>query len=474
MRERETFSWLFAFVPVKDIGDICSAINAEYAVLGASGILGNYDPVLAPHKTMEDRFYALTSGEEEIKELEKESAPEVDYQELTDTIVEWVADESAFGKGTAFSEKEFKKELSRKLSDVAFDSLVAASKIEKGYLFFTTYALYLKAGNIFSNEYIGLPYKSIQVSKMTTVEGKQPGTRKLLIPVLVDQDIKTYSVDDSKLQEEKLRDLLIHIADLKCDIAETDRILPLKSLSRKAKELLLSAIIYLLKKENLPLVDTFFLSKEWNLDSLWNDMAVSCNSDESYAQLAEEFIRSIPYPSKRVTSLETMNLLMALVTSANKLAGREATSLSLNAEKGILSFSASEVDKKEFNLMVNQSVGKLKEKPYKEYLAVRDELSEREFILSDLIMPFIDSIIGTIESGLDFKAKAAMKKTAKDVSQLAVTVQDKVKENMDEMAKKAKKARKKSKTASEKETAKENENEEDSALGSENTSVPQG
>ena len=170
-----------------------------------------------------------------------------------------------------------------------------------------------------------------------------------------------------------------------------------------------------------------------------------------------------------------MNRLMALVTNANKLAGREATSLSLSAEKGILSFSASEVDKKEFNLMVNQSVGKLRDKSYKEYIAVRDELSEREFILSDLITPFIDSIIGTIESGLDFKAKAAMKKTAKDVSQLAATVQDKVKENMDEMTKKAKKVRKKSKTASEKETAKENENEEENgALGSENTSVPQG
>lgn len=475
LREKDTFSWLFAFAPVKDVGDICSAINAEYAVLGANGILGNYDPVLAPHKTMEDRFYAITSGEEEIKEIEEEPAPVIDYKELTDTIVEWVADESAFGKGTAFSEKEFKKELSRKLSDVAFDALVAASKIEKGYLFFTTYALYLKAGNIFNNEYVCLPYKSVQVSKMTTVEGKQPGTRKLLIPVLVDQDLKTYSVDDAKLQEEKLRDLLIHIADLKCDIAETDRILPLKTLSRKPKELLLSAIIYLLKKENLPLVDTLFLSKEWNLDSLWNDMAVSCNSDESYAQLAEEFIRSIPYPSKRVTALETMSLLMALVTNANKLAGREATSLSLSTEKGILSFSAKEVDKKEFNLMVNQSVGKLKDKPYKEYIAVRDELSERELILSELITPFLDSIIVTIESGLDFKAKAAMKKTAKDVSQLAVTVQDKVKENVEEMTKRAKRGKKKSKAFSTIETAKENENEEEiGLLDSEDTSDPQG
>ena len=469
LREKDTFSWLFAFASVKDIGDICSAINAEYAVLGTSGILGNYDPILAPHSAMEDRFYALTSGDEEIEELDKKPEPITNYKELTDTIIEWVADESAFGKGIAFSEKEFKNELSGKLSDVAYDALIVASKIEKGYLFFTTYALYLKAGGIFNNEYVCLPYQSIQVSNITTVEGKQSGTVKLIMPVMVDQDIKTYSIDDTKLQEEKLRDLLIHIVDSKCDIAETDRILPLNSLSSSAKELLLSAIIYLLKQEDLPLVDTFFLSKEWNLDSIWNDIAISCNSEESYEQIADSLISSFPYPSKRSTSLETMCLLMALVTRANKLTGQEATLLSLNAEKKILSFAVGEIDKKEFNLMVKQSFGKLKDKSYEEYIAVRDELLEKEYIHSELIMPFIDSIIGTIESGIDFKAKTVMNKTANDVSQLAGTVQGKLKKNVEGIAKKLPQIRKKSEVNSAEKTNSENIK-EDSSLVSEDTS----
>lgn len=456
LREKDSFSWLFAFASVKDISDICGAINAEYAVLGSNGILGNYDPVLAPHKAMDDRFYELASGEQEINELAEEEVPSIDYKELTDTIIKWVADESAFGKGIAFSEKEFKKELSRKFSDVAYDALIAASKTEKGYLFFTTYALYLKLGTIFNNEYACLPYRSIQVSNISTSEGKQSGTRKLIIPIMVNQNIETYTIDDAKIQEEKLRDLLVHIASLKCDIAETDRILPLNSLSKNSKELLLACIIYLLTKEKLPLVDAYLLSEEWDLDLLWNDIAIKCDSDESYGRLAEAFISSIPYPSKRVTALETMSLLMTIVTHANKLAGREETSLTLSAEKGIYCFAYGEIDKKEFNLMVNQAVSKFKDKPYKKYIEVRDELKGKEVIFSEQILPFMDSIIDTIESGFDFRAKAVMDKTAKDVSHLAATVQERFKENVGELTKRVPKNKKKAEATSEEEITQDN------------------
>ena len=60
-----------------------------------------------------------------------------------------------------------------------------------------------------------------------------------------------------------------------------------------------------------------------------------------------------------------------------------------------------------------------------------------------VIKPIFKSVCN-IESGIDCKAKAAVKKTAKDYSRLAVVVQDKVKENVDKMVKIAPKRGKKS------------------------------
>lgn len=442
LREKETFSWLFAFAPVKDVSDVCSAINAEYAVLGTTGILGNYDPLLAPLKTMEDNFYALTAGEDESLD-EAEEEPEEKYKELSDIIVGFLADEAAFGKGIAFSEKDLKKELPSKLSDIAFDALVAVSKIEKGHLIFTTHALYLKAGGFFSNEYIGLPYRSIQTNKMTTAEGRQAGTRKLIIPVMFDQSVKTISIDDTKLQEEKLRDLLIKIAESECIIAETDRITSLNQLDQKTKGILLSVIVYLFKEENLPLIDLFLMAKDWGLDEDWNTLASACESDKDYDLSVKMFIQSIPYPSARVTSLEAMSLIMALVTRANKLAGKESSSLSTKMENGLQCFVVGEIEKKQFNLMVKQSVGVIKDRPLEEYIALQDELSHDNILFKEAICPTLESLIEKIKSGIDYKAKTAVKKTAKDVSHVANAVHDKVKDNLSEMARRGKKVKKK-------------------------------
>lgn len=439
LREKETFSWLFAFAPVKDISDICSAINAEYAVLGEKGILGNYDPLLAPHKVMDDQFYALTSGEKEPQQLEADLDNETDYKDLTGIIVTAVSDESSFGKGVAFSEKDLKNELSRKFDDVAFDSLIAISKVEKGYLVFTTHAVYVKSKGLFNSGYICLPYKDILADKMSTVDGKQPGARKLLIPVMTGEKVITVSIDDSKLQEEKLRDLLIAIIDSGCTIADTDRVIKLWDLDDEAKKKLLSVAVYLFKAEELPLVDVLLLSGDWKVNDEWNSICSRCNSDEDLSRLVADYIQQIPYPSKRVTAIESIELLLSLVTRANSTAGKLATSLSLKMEKAITSFATEAIGEKQFGLMVKEADGKIKDRSYDEYVMLRDELSEKEFSCSDLLIPYTEAIIKRIEASLDFKAKAAMKKATKEVVKFASEVQEKAKDNINEILKDKKK-----------------------------------
>ena len=177
------------------------------------------------------------------------------------------------------------------------------------------------------------------------------------------------------------------------------------------------------------MADAFVLSSEWGMTDLWNEIADECDSDEEFNSLAKVFIQAIPYPSKRVTSLETVNLLLALITHANAMTGREATILSLNEEKKILRFATCSIENKEFSKMIHESVNQIGGQAYQNYLSVYDALTEKDIRYFELIIPYVDACINSTESGLDFKAKTVIKKSAKGVAQIASAVHGKVKHN---------------------------------------------
>jgi hypothetical protein len=223
------------------------------------------------------------------------------------------------------------------------------------------------------------------------------------------------------------------MADSKCDIAKTDRIVGLNELSEVTKATLLSVIVWLLKEEGLPLVDVYLLAKEWNFDEKWNELASVCGSEEDFELSVRRYVQSIPYPSTRATALETMKLIMALVSRANELEGQERFSLSIKMEKNLHCFSVEEVEKKQFNLMMEQSIGLLKDRSYEEYKTLQEELSQEDILLKELITPYLEKIIDRIESGIDYKVEIAVKNTAQDVSRMASTIHEKVKDNLNEI-----------------------------------------
>jgi len=101
--------------------------------------------------------------------------------------------------------------------------------------------------------------------------------------------------------------------------------------------------------------------------------------------------------------------------------------------------------------MVKQSVGVIKDRPLEEYIALQDELSHDNILFKESICPTLESLIEKIKSGIDYKAKTAVKKTAKDVSHMANAVHDKVKDNLSEIARRGKKVKKKEVTSSDEE-----------------------
>lgn len=66
---------------------------------------------------------------------------------------------------------------------------------------------------MFQGEYVCLPYTSIQTRRIATGDGKVKGTRKLIIPYITDNGLASVEIDDTKVQEEKLRELLLERGD---------------------------------------------------------------------------------------------------------------------------------------------------------------------------------------------------------------------------------------------------------------------
>ena len=420
LRNQENFSWLFAFASVKDICDVCSAINSEHAVLGVNGILGNYDPLLAPKREMQEEYYRLKSEIEDSTEALPESASEENnnFEELTSLVNRYLADETAFGKGVDYSEEDFKRELANFTPAVAFDSFVAASKIDKGNLIFTTHSLYLKADGLLKNNYAELPYSQIQAEKIITEVGRKSGTRKITIPVTDDAGIKLYCIDDSKLEEEKLRDLLIEIVKSGVVISDNDKEIPIDKLSEKELTLLISAAAYAISQEAYPLTDLYVLAEKWNVRD-WETLSTSIKNDSEFEDAVRAYISGIPYPSERTTSLATVELIMALVARGNLLLGEEATKLSTKTENRIRAFASEEIPSKSFNIKMKDAQSLIKDEPHDAYLTLRESVKNQKITYSDSIIEGIDIIVARIEAGLDYKAKETIKKITKGASEVS-------------------------------------------------------
>ena len=427
LKDQENFSWLFAFASVKDIRDVCSVIDSEHEVLGVNGILGNYDPLLAPKREMQEEYYRLKS---EIEGTTTEMLPETEseesncFEELSSLINRYLADENAFGKGVAYSEEEFKRELANFTPAVAFDSFIAASKIDKGSLIFTTHGLYLKAEGLLKNNYAELPYSCIQPDKIITEVGRKTGTRKITIPVADGVNTKLYCIDDSKLEEEKLRDLLIEITKSGVAVSDNDKEIQIDDLSEKEKTLLLSAAIYAISQEGYPLADLYVFAQKWNVDN-WETLSTTIKNDTDFENAVRTCISGIPYPSERITSLAMVEFIMALVARGNILLGEEATKLSIKMENRIRAFASEGIPSKSFNVMLKNAQSLIKDEPHDVYLAVKKAVVEQLPSYSDDIITGIDLIVARIEAGLDYKAKQSIKKAAKDVANLANNLFDK-------------------------------------------------
>ena len=386
LRDRNTFNWLFALAPVKDIANTCKRIDFEYNTLGIEGIVSRYKADSYASNQIE-----LPNNTAELSETTEDSSDS--YEELFSIIHSVVDDENAFGKRVEFSESEFEKEIKKDFPSLAYDSLVATNRIGNGCIIFTTYAFYLKKNKLPASKYVEVPYKSILVEKIHTKSGKKTGTRCLVIVYKNRNNIEeSLEIDDGKLIEEKLKDLLLKIISSGCILSKTDKLTELPKLEEELKKQVLSALIYALRKDKANITDAFCLAEELGIVSKWNESYSLIQADNDYSSSVKNFCEKIPYPSQRYISIKVIHRAMMCLACSNMLKDLPLSQMNSSFELMIKEFDVSGIGAERFNKMMASSTDSyLKDSNYyaqlkKKYkLANYEGFADIELGLDDLI-----------------------------------------------------------------------------------------
>lgn len=376
LRDRNTFNWLFALAPVKDIANTCKRIDFEYNMLGIEGVVSRYKSEFINGNCIE--------SEKTVDELPETSQSahfaDENYEELTSLIHSVVDDETAFGKRIEFSETEFEREIKKEYPKLAYDSLIATNRIGTGCIIFTTYAFYIKLNKLPASKYIEVPYESIIVEKMHTKAGKKGGTRCLVIVYKSnDNTEESISIDDGKLTEERLKDLLLNISSSGCKLSKTDKLIEPPMLEETTKILILSAMIYLLKKDKANLTDVFCMADELKITQKWNECYELIQDNDTYSSVVKKCYASIPHPSKRYVSVGIMRRAMQCLACSNVLKGIPASQMNSSFEKMIKQFDMAGIESSQFNkMMVVATDSFLKDEKYYSRLKTKYKISSFE------------------------------------------------------------------------------------------------
>lgn len=388
----DNFKWLIDFTSQKDVEEICEEISKEFSILGEEGLITGYLPPIA--------LITISAEEEcETRELSLCANGGVcDYSKLTQIIERFISDEKSFGKRVKTDEAFLKRELGKSYPNISPSATIAATKIANGYLIFTTYAVYLKLGNIFHNKYACLPYQDIITEDISTGEGRLKGTRKLIVPYLNGCDERlSVELDDVKVEEEKVRDLLNEIKTSDCSYANTDKNINFADLNKDTLKTFLSILYGVLNKGQHSLTEVYMLNKEYNAFEEWSDIdKVSCS--DCVENAIDNFLNQIPYPSQLSISLKAMNLFMRTITRSNILEGKEATLLSHDEEQYIKHFDfAGEISSTDFNIMLKLCSKDIRQSTVEDLGALKKGIIHADIIYSEKVLSGIDIMIDNLK-----------------------------------------------------------------------------
>jgi len=345
--------WLRSFAVVKDIDYVCNVISKEYSVVGVDGIISRFKKAEIT-KTEEELVDDVKI--EAVTEVRATVTDENRFLALREKIKSYTSDEAAFGKCVNSSLHSALKEIQKAFPQIDNSTVITVSKVENGYMLFTTHALYLKPAASSKKEYMRIPYSGICVDELAMGLGKIKGSRKLRIPFIDDSGEKQIiTIDDSKIEEEKLRDLIRDIRDSRCFVADSDSSLNMPELKKPFLELYFKALGNIMLRSKYGLAELYLTVKDYGLDDRWNDLAAEFSKNDELQNTIIKFFDEVPYPSGDKISQQAVILALQTICRANQYEGREASTLTDETERYVRLFNRQEMDQKTFNeaLMVS-------------------------------------------------------------------------------------------------------------------------
>ena len=398
---REDFGGLFDFCSERDFAAVCAELEQESNALGVYGIAERYLSV----------GYLEESDEDDAVISLPEPAEEVGYARLSEIVSSHVNSGIALGEPVELTETDMKCELADLPVWVAFDSLVAATKINNGYLIFTTYAMYLKEGGVLFGKYVRIPYESICYDRITTASGRKKGTRKLDIPYLDEEGvIRSVTVDDTAVTEEKLLDLILELGRERPTVSDTDIVTPLHLQSVEVKAAFLSLLIYALKAEGISLLDAYVMAQGWDMIDSWNELVDVIGDGDDYSAYADAFVDMIPYPSSRIVALTALEQIIGVISHNNLVEEREITQITLNAEGLARKLDKTNMNDEDFNVILKRSYRSVRELEPDEYLAIKERLTAEPVAYAESIISGVEKMLVSLQSRKDYKARMVREK----------------------------------------------------------------
>lgn len=406
------FNWLNNFTSADDVDAVCLEIEKEFSIVGDDALLLGYVPALAQPEVSAAPAELVEADAEELSE------GEYDYAPLFELVGRYIKDESAFGKQVSPAQAFLDKELGVKHAGVSSNATIAATKVSNGHLIFTTYALYLRVGSMFQGEYVCLPYASIQTRRIATGDGKVKGTRKLIIPYITDSGLASVEIDDTKVQEEKLRELLLEIQTSGGSFATTDKHIPISELPEQIQIDFFSILASVLHSEDHALTEVYLLVRDYGFSERWDEIVENMPVDRVQSKI-EEFINAIPYPSEFAVTGEAMRLYLRTICRTNILEGNEATLLSQAEENYAKCFDMiGAMTDAEFSILLKKSAADIRKVSLVELREMRDNIAEGTSCFA-AITTTLDALIEKMQTEETARQNTPVAKFVKAVQETA-------------------------------------------------------
>ncbi|MFA5636703.1 MAG: hypothetical protein WC977_12475, partial [Anaerovoracaceae bacterium] len=341
----ENYKWLKEFALDKDIEYLCSVIEKEYDIVGVDGIVTRYKTVeiIGPEED--------SAVEEEVVIEEVTENPHNSYEQLSRIVTSYVVDEAAFGKNMGKSARAGFGNIRRTFPRIDPSTFISLSKVGNGYLMFTTYAFYLKTGTSLKEKYVRVPYADIKIDSLSMGLGKAKGTRKLIVHF--GEDNQTIVIDDSKIEEEKLRDLIREITVSGCAVASSDFTIHMFEMSELEQVSYFKALGNILHRCNYGFAELYLIMDDYGLSDKWNEIAATFGDNNLFQKNIDTFFEGIPYPSFANISQQAVALAIQTAFRTNHLEGRETATLTDEMEKFIKLFDRVGMSQKTFNEVVD-------------------------------------------------------------------------------------------------------------------------